>query len=298
MQFRQQTDHSSSRLYERIDNVEEFFVDHEIIKRSDADERRLKLSQIVSKEIIPRLVQLHQTDVARLTDHPTPENVSDLAHIVLGPDLSAAADFVRSLRDRGLSEDTLFVELLEPTARHLGHMWDQDECDFVDVTLGVGRLQTLLAIFNSTYEIPALSDKRRVLLANTPGEQHSFGLSMVKKFLGAAGWWVDQPSWTEEEISTLVASQWFAVAGLALSTDARVNELSSVIRLIRAEYRNPAIGIMVGGPLFTERPDLVATVGADGSAVNAPAAVVLAQRLFDEGAKRDWKLEFGRSSER
>jgi len=43
-----------------------------------------------------------------------------LAHIVLGNDLEAAVAYVLMLRDRGLDMDTLFIELLEPAARHLG----------------------------------------------------------------------------------------------------------------------------------------------------------------------------------
>ena len=38
---------------------------------------------------------------------------------------------------------------------------------------------------------------------------------------------------------------------------------------------------MVGGPVFIKRPELAMRVGADAAAVNAPAAVFLAQKLFD-----------------
>ena len=47
---------------------------------------------------------------------------------------------------------------------------------------------------------------------------------------------------------------------------------------------NPAIGVMVGGPVFLEHPELVRRVGADASAVDAATAVLLAQRLFDLAA--------------
>lgn len=49
---------------------------------------------------------------------------------------------------------------------------------------------------------------------------------------------------------------------------------------------------MVGGPPFCESPDLAARVGADATAVNAPAAVLLAQRLFDLGAQSNWQDSF------
>jgi methanogenic corrinoid protein MtbC1 len=44
------------------------------------------------------------------------------------------------------------------------------------------------------------------------------------------------------------------------------------------------IGVMVGGPVFTANPALAREVGADGTAANAPTAVLMAQKLFDEMA--------------
>ncbi|MFX4404351.1 hypothetical protein ABTA52_18530, partial [Acinetobacter baumannii] len=84
--------------------------------------------------------------------------------------------------------ETLFIELLEPTARHLGEMWDNDACDFIGVTLGVARLQKLLAAFNDTHVCDALDMRRTVLMAMTPGDQHFFGVTMVERFLEASGW--------------------------------------------------------------------------------------------------------------
>ena len=75
-------------------------------------------------------------------------DIDALAHIVLGDDLEAAATYVTIMRERGLSMETLYIELLEPTARFLGKMQDNDESNFIDVTIGVGRLQKLLVIFN------------------------------------------------------------------------------------------------------------------------------------------------------
>jgi len=70
-------------------------------------------------------------------------------------------------------------------------LWDNDECDFIDVTLGVARLQKLLATFNGSHLLPGLDMRRQVLLAMTPGDQHYFGASMVERFLQAAGWSVE-----------------------------------------------------------------------------------------------------------
>ena len=275
---------------------EKHFIAPEIYQRHDVAARRIDLVRIVSNEIIPRLLRLH-TDVvpnAPPVDAvieallPSGADVDALAHIVLGDDLDAAATYVTVMRDRGLSMETLYIELLEPTARHLGKMWDNDECDFIDVTIGVGRLQNLLAIFNETYALPQLGTRRKVLMATAPGNQHSFGASMVERLLTAAGWQVDaEYSGEADDIISAVRRNWFAVIGLTAGSDLQLQGLKSVIAQVRRESQNTAIGIMVGGSMFTENPSLADYVGADVTAPNAAAAVLAAQKLFDLGV-RNW----------
>lgn len=145
-----------------LQRFESHFISPEIYRRNDVGVRQYDLARFVTNEVVPRLLRLHTEilpdapPVKELIEalRPTSTEIDALAHIVLGDDLEAAAIYVTIMRDRGLSMETLYVELLEPTARHLGEMWDRDECDFVDVTIGVGRLQKLLAIFNDTYTIP------------------------------------------------------------------------------------------------------------------------------------------------
>jgi MerR family transcriptional regulator, light-induced transcriptional regulator len=279
-----------------LHTFEKHFIAPEIFKQHDVSARRIDLVRIVSNDIIPRLLRLHTEVVPNAPPVevvieallPSRAEVDALAHIVLGDDLEAAATYVTMMRDRGLSMETLYMELLEPTARHLGTMWDNDECDFVDVTIGVGRLQSLLAIFNETYALPQLGTKRKVLMATTPGNQHSFGAAMVERLLSAAGWEVDaEYSGEADEILSAVRRNWFAVIGLTAGSDLQLEGLKSVIDRVRTESQNAGIGVMVGGPMFIANPSLSSDVGADATAPNAAAAVLAAQKLFDLSI-RDW----------
>ncbi len=273
-----------------LHHFEKHFISPEISRRPDIAIRQFDLARFISNEIVPRLMRIHREVVPDAppvealinTLRPSSADVDALAHIVLGDDLEAAATYVTIMRDRGLSMETLYVELLEPTARHLGEMWDNDECDFIDVTIGVGRLQKLLAIFNETYALPELGTRRRVLMATTPGNQHSFGASMIERLLSAAGWHVDaEYSGNADDIINVVSRNWFAVIGLTAGSDRQLEALKSIIVEIRKESQNEAIGIMVGGPMFTENPAMASAMGADATAPNAPAAVLAAQKLFD-----------------
>jgi MerR family transcriptional regulator, light-induced transcriptional regulator len=273
-----------------LKQFEKHFIAPEIYQRPDVATRQVDLVRIVSNEIIPRLLRLHSEILpdAPPVDHviealaPNGADIDSLAHIVIGDDLQAAATYVTTLRDRGLSVETLYTELLEPTARYLGKMWDEDECDFIDVTIGVARLQKLLAIFNETYDLPDLSTRRQVLIALAPGNQHSFGASMIDRLLFAAGWQVQtEYSGRSEDIVSAVRKNWFAVVGLTAGSDGQLDALKAVIADVRSASLNTHIGVLVGGSMFTQNPELAMTVGADATAPNAPAAVLAAQKLFD-----------------
>jgi len=251
--------------------------------------RYAKLSKIVAEQVVPRLLALHEEAMSAAgggtsTAIPSDADIGQLARLVLGPETPEAMDFILKLKDGGISLDRLHTELLEPTARHLGDLWTDDRIDFVDVTLGVARLQRLVHVFEGLDEVPDYGDKRTVLLACAPGEQHSFGSTIVQKFLRSAGWRV----WTcstprIEEAADLAAREWLAVVGFSMSSDLHLDELQEAILRVRQASLNPRVGIMVGGSAIVRHPDWVAAVGADGTAANAPAAVILAKKLLAEG---------------
>ncbi len=270
---------------------EAHYVAPEIAARNDLAERRTRLAAIVGAEVVPRLAMLH-----RAVGAPDPvavlpvseDEIAALGRLLLGPDVAAPAAYVTMLRKRGGDADALFLTRLEPAARFLGVLWERDECDFVDVSLGLGRLQTLLAVFNCTHAVPALDRRRTVLLATMPKDPHVFGLSMVAKFLRSGGWTtVEELGPSADRLSTLVQEGWYAVVGLTVGSDRHIAPLTAAIGSIRAASRNRAIGIMVGGSIFNKDPDLARTVGADATAVDAPTAVLLAQKLLDAGLHRD-----------
>lgn len=248
--------------------------------------RYAKLRRVVAEHVVPRLLALHNQAAANDDEPPAVPLTSDidvLASLVLGPDNGDAFNFMLALKGRGISLDSLHTELLEPTARHLGDLWNDDRIDFVDVTLGVARLQRLVHVFEGLDQVPDYDEKRRVLLATAPGEQHSLGSTIVQKFLRAAGWHV----WTcatprMEDAADLAAREWFGVIGFSLGADHHRDGLGHAIARVRELSLNPRVGIMVGGSAITRHPEWVKEVGADGTAANGPAAVILAKKLLAE----------------
>jgi methanogenic corrinoid protein MtbC1 len=113
-----------------------------------------------------------------------------------------------------------------------------------------------------------------------PGEQHGFGTLLVEEFFRRSGWttWSAMPAAAPELIG-LTAGRSFELVGLTVSLDRNVDALPGMIRAIRSTSRNPRVMVMVGGRVFSERPELAATVGADGTAADGLTAVSVAERF-------------------
>lgn len=254
------------------------------------DHRRVALlARALEAEVIPRLIMSRQTGVVPgYRSDPdqrdlTSDDVDLLSRHVMSGDLASAASFIAMLVGCGVPIERVFLDLLAPTARHLGALWEADRCDFTSVTIGLCCLQQLV-LDNSHACSPRHGrggSERRVLLAPLPGEQHSFGLVMVGEFFRRQGW--DVCSATGAGASELVGTvrkQWFGIVGLSLSGECRLESLASLIRDMRRASRNPALGILVGGRVFTEQPELAALVGADATSSDGQQAVLKAETLL------------------
>ena len=259
---------------------------------TDSEMRKARLLKTVEAEIIPRLVLAgraarQEAMPSQRSTQPTAEDVIELSRLLLLHDSAVALAFVEAMRQRGMGLEVICLELLAPAARHLGLLWDDDRVTFMQVTVGLCRLHGVLREINPSFRTPGFADPRergrRALLMPTPGEQHTFGLLMVGEFMRRAGWevWTDFPG-TQAELAGMVSGNWFAVAGLSLGSETRLDELASVIRAVRRDSRNQSIAVMVGGPIFVSNPEYVARVGADTMGTDARQATERADHVFGQ----------------
>jgi MerR family transcriptional regulator, light-induced transcriptional regulator len=255
----------------------------------EADEQRLtQLVRTLESEVIPRLLQAHRalpTGELPPVSHcppPTPQEIASFVTLALGRDELPMVQCVSDIRAKGMSLEMVYLNLLAPAARHLGEMWLEDLCDFTEVTVGLGRLQHLLQELSPAFgaEVQFPAHARRVLLMPAPGDQHTFGLSMVAEFFGRAGWEVASGNIHSPTNAVDMARQeWFDVIGFSVGTETRLDWLKTCIATVRQASRNKNVGIMVGGPVFSVHPEYVGDVGADGTAVDARDAPIQADLL-------------------
>ena len=253
------------------------------------DMRMSQLARTIEQEIIPRLMLAHRSAAEPVLRSASPahaislEDVKQFAKLALAHEEDATFAAIRGLRARAIPTERILLELLAPTARYLGELWDDDLCTFTDVTVGLGRLQRVLRelspALGRSVEHPVQG--RRVLLLPSPGEQHTFGLAMVAEFFRQAGWDVTGGGWTADaDACAVVGAEWFDVVGFSLGAESHLQALADCIGAVRQAACNRELKVLVGGPLFGLHPEFVARVGADGMTIDGREAPLLAEGLI------------------
>lgn len=250
-------------------------------------ERLAWLVSTIEGEIIPRLMLAHHADGPVRNESPGQGDagafeVEAFAELAMSSDAEAPAAHVALLREAGASLESIYLNLLAPTARYLGELWEADLCDFTTVTAALWRLQHLMYDLSPDFQGDGETQTRKhhALLAPVPGSQHTFGLLMVAEFFRRGGWDVwTQPATTMFELVEAVHSEWFDLIGFSAATETQIEGLTSVIVTLRKASCNPNVVVLVGGAVFVAHPDLVAQVGADATAADAAQAIEQAQRM-------------------
>jgi methylmalonyl-CoA mutase cobalamin-binding subunit len=243
------------------------------------------LGVTIASEVLPRLLAAHR-EPGDMPAHEAPDSamVTAFLALVIADDMDQA----RAVADRVVVQcggrEALLDELLTPAAQMLGEMWEQDVCDFMTVTLGVYRLDQIMKETATAGFMGALGcfHEYRILLLPVPGEQHSFGLSMVADVFREGGWCVRSgPAASRAQLLGLVREEWFDVVGLSISSDRHLRGLPGSIRALRQASCNPDVRVMLGGQAVMDDPERTRFLGADATARNAQQALSQANTYME-----------------
>lgn len=245
------------------------------------------LLNTLEREVLPRLLHAHgQSDAGpdkrpSKSDSDVPHSVVEqLVQMALTNDTADMLAYVQAIHAQGVALETVYLHVLTPVARTLGEMWERDECSFTDVTVGLWRIKQVMHELSPTFQSVAQeqSHGREVMLVPTPGSAHNLGLFMVSEFFRRSGWRVSGELLSQSsDMLHAVQNDWIDLVGLSVGITDHLAPLAELIKALRGASRNPALQVMVGGPLMLAHPEHVATVGADFMAVDAQNAVELAE---------------------
>lgn len=251
------------------------------------------VNTIIESQIIPRLLMAYNS--SETTDRPrrlraiSADDASRFALLPLRLEAAGLLEEVDAFVAKGASVETICLDLLAPAARKLGEMWDRDECDFLDVTMGLWRLQEVMREIaaRSPADLGNLHLPYSALFSPMPGDHHSFGVMMIEEVFARAGWRSEalvKPA--RRELLDRLSRQPFDLVGLTLARDCPSAALGNLIKAIRNVSANPRIIVLIGGRMIIENPRIAIDVGADGTGADALSALDLANSLVTNAATR------------
>ncbi len=232
------------------------------------------LRGLVADKVIPALVARHNADRPKLPlAHP---RAAELARLLISVDAADAFALLDILQAEAGSFGQASASVAEPAARSLGDLWASNDCTEIDVTLGLGRLQTGVHQFPVESQVLTRSGQplRAVLVAPQPGESHMLGAALDAEVLWRGGYdtQCEFPS-TDAALNKLVAGKWFDAIDLSLSASFKrehwLPRMAKTIAAARRASLNPNVVVVVGGRVFYERHATAAGVGADSDSATA-----------------------------
>ncbi|MFO6428817.1 B12-binding domain-containing protein [Erythrobacter sp. W302b] len=255
------------------------------------------VNAIIEGEIIPRLLMAHaSTDAqprSKRSRTISADEASRFAVLPLRLEAASLLEEVDAFITKGASVETICLDLLAPAARRLGEMWEADECDFLDVTMGLWRLQEVMreVAARSPAVMGGVTLPYSALFSPMPGDNHNFGTLMIEEVFARGGWRSEALVKPERrELLDRLARQPFDLIGLTLARDCPSTALGNLIKAMRNVSANPHIIVLVGGRMINENPGVAIEVGADGTGADALAALELANSLIKTAATRHLNL--------
>ena len=236
------------------------------------------LRDVIQTIVVPQLIARHNPRREVLL--PVDLRVGELVRQLTCADPQAGRSLIEQFYLETHSLRKLCACLIEPAARGLGDLWRDDECEEIDVTIGLSRLQSAVR-GTSAGAVPAhVTDAPTVLVVPQPGEVHVLGAMLDAQSLYQQGWQpqAEFPA-SDNALENMVSNTWFDALDLTLSTAFKrehwLPRVAQTIARVRAASRNPALIIIAGGRVFSETSgeiggvDHVNSVSADATSSTA-----------------------------
>ena len=220
-----------------------------------------------NKQNFPALGDLTQSDFATDLTPPSLTSrgaIADLTNECLKLSNNELESKVVGLLEADLSVECIHEQILGSIAVELGERWLRDEISFVDVHLGVLQLESIAQTVRLTVPSNDTGSLVRAAFAATPGDQHTFGVSMATQLL-------NRRSWDVANLSGLSLNEWFEavkngsfdVVGLSLYIDSHFSVLCEAITRLKSDPVTASTIVLVTGDFFARSPNAAIESGAD-----------------------------------
>ncbi|WP_133065508.1 cobalamin B12-binding domain-containing protein [Niveispirillum lacus] len=229
---------------------------------------------------------------------------------VVQPGMRAAALLELMRRAIPVSQpDIVFVLFIEAAARQLGRKWIDDDCDFVDITIGTARLQEIIRLLSFQFRgRTARTWVPFVVLLTPVGEQHTLAQHILGLLFDAMGWSSQILEGKDLQGAGLKSAVRRAdMICIGWSTQRLKQEFADLVGLIRSAAPASRTPIVAGGSAALEFVDFLVALGIDCICDSVYSASRICEKFYEletlghkaqasgqqvivSGGRPDWQL--------
>ncbi|MGL6209863.1 MAG: cobalamin B12-binding domain-containing protein, partial [Paracoccaceae bacterium] len=175
------------------------------------------------------------------------------------------ADLLGEMKRNRVSVAALADVYIPIAARRMGEAWHDDRMSWIDVSLGVARLQSLLREIGIAWAADQAGDTGHgtVLLIIPDREQHTLGpmvaMGQMRRF-GVSVCLRIAPS--QDELRSLVTSRNFDGVMISVAVAEKLELVRKTVAFLKSVSSAP-LPVIVGGAVMTTREDAAECTGAD-----------------------------------
>ncbi len=214
-----------------------------------------------------------------LLDSSFPEFALAVTDLLVAGDREAVLGLVREVLDEGMELADLYLEVLQPSLREVGRRWQLRHITVAEEHLATAGAQYLLSTLYPQVFGESFGNRGRRLLATcVGGNMHELGIRMVADLFALDGWTTDYlgASVPTRDVVDFAVKRKADVVAISATMIDHLPEVEELIQMLRKQTN--AV-ILVGGRPFLTSPELAAALGADGTALDARDAIVVANNL-------------------
>jgi hypothetical protein len=220
---------------------------------------------------------------ARSVTKPREPLVAGLIAASLSGTKDAFAGLLAEVRRSRISLAALADIYIPLAAERMGTAWHEDQMSWLDVSIGVGRMQSLLREIGTAWVADQAGDTGQgtVLLIVPDREQHTLGpmvaMGQMRRY-GVSVCLRIAPSMNE--LRALMAARQFDGIMISVATRDKLESIARTVQFLKGVMTKPT-PIVVGGAVMAKVEDPASCTGADFSSNDIGAALEVIGLKFD-----------------
>ncbi len=177
----------------------------------------------------------------------------------------------------------IYLHVFAPVQRELGRLWQTNRMSVADEHYCTAATQLVIA---QLYPYIFGAEKKGVTLVATcvAGDLHELGVRMLADFFEMDGWdtFYLGANTPHAGVMAMVAERRADVLAISATIPYHVEAVRDLIQAVRQNPACAGVKLLAGGRPFMRNPELWREVGADGFAVDAQEALIVANQLISQ----------------